>query len=111
MRASSPFKSLNRQDLSGMNENLSNEIISIGADRDSHAALREERIKQALSVFRTAHPALNRGSHGVVEAFLPIDIFAAPGPADANGIQTRYECAALGINMRKESALHHVDAV
>src|SRR2546422_1027122 len=94
-----------------MNENLSDEIISIGADRDSHATLREERIKQALSVFGASHPAFNPGPHRVVESLFPIDIFATPCPADTNGIQTRHECAALGITMRKKAPLHHVDAV
>ena len=94
-----------------MNENLSNEIVCIGADRDTYATQSEERVKKVFPVLGAVHPPFNSRLHRVVEPLFLVDIFAAPGPADAGAIQARCQCAALGINVRKETALHHVDAV
>ena len=94
-----------------MNEYLSDEIVSIRADRDAHAAVREKRVEKAFPVIGAGHPTFNRGPHRVVETFFPIDIFAAPGPVYSSLVQARHKWAALGIIMRKKAALHHVDTL
>src|SRR5712692_8204412 len=70
-------------------EDLSDEILGIGVNGNTYAALSKQWIENAGTVSRASHPSLHRIVGRLLHATFAIDILAAAVPPDAGSAQPR----------------------